>query len=294
MSTSRYGRLAVVPLLLLTSTACGPQAGAAGAGGSGTPEMSYSADTVVFRMGYVGGFTTPAMLAARLPVISVYGDGRVITEGPITMIYPGPALPNLQVGTVGADEVQNLVKLARDAGVGSVTDFGEPPVADVPSTRFTVLGPNGVEQTEVSALAQSADIPQSGLTADQLAAREKLRAFAESLTAESGPLAAAHPTTQPYAPTAVAAVAEPWVANTEAGGQPEVAWPGPTLPGAELNKDLGLGCVTATGDAAQQVLAAAANANTATPWTSDGKRWTLILRPLLPDETDCADLAANR
>ncbi|MEV6815691.1 hypothetical protein AB0M52_26735, partial [Micromonospora sp. NPDC051296] len=63
---------------------------------------------------------------------------------------------------------------------------------------------------------------------------------------------------------------------------------------SELGKDLGLGCVTVTGDAVPKLLAAAANASAATPWTSGGKRWTVTLRPLLPDETDCGDLANNR
>ncbi|TCB98459.1 hypothetical protein E0H26_08760 [Micromonospora zingiberis] len=298
MRTSRYGRLAVVPMLLLTSAACGQQAGATGAGDSGAPEKSYSADTVVFRMDHTGGFTTPAMLATRLPAISVYGDGRVITQGPVTMAYPGPALPNLQVGKISVGELENLIKTAREAGVGSVTDLGSPPVADVTSTRFTVFDGTKSEQLEVYALeVGTGDLgpgADQGVTAEQQAAREKLRAFAESLTGESGPLGTAHLDTQAYVPTAVAAVAEAYVANDETLKQAEVAWPGPALPGAELNKDLGLSCVTFTGEQAQQVLAAAGDANAATPWASEGKRWTVTLRPLLPDESDCGDLASRR
>ena len=297
MTTSRYGRLAVLPLLLLASAACGQQAGADGAGDSGVPEKSYSADTVVFRMDHVGGFTTPAMLATRLPAVSVYGDGRVITQGPVTLAYPGPALPNLQVGTISTAELENLIKAAREAGVGGVSDLGSPPVSDVPSTRFTVFDGTRTEQLEVYALEVGADPGAGagqGVTADQQAARDKLRAFAESLTAETGPLGKATTDTQAYAPTAVAAVAEDYVTNSEVGDQPEVAWPGPALPGAELSKDLGLSCVTATGDQAKQVLAAAASANAVTPWSSEGRQWTLHLRPLLPDEADCGDLASKR
>ncbi len=76
MSIRRSGRLAVVPLLLLTSAACGQQAGGTGSGEADSPERSYSADTVVFRMEHTGGFVTPAMLATRVPTVSVYGDGR--------------------------------------------------------------------------------------------------------------------------------------------------------------------------------------------------------------------------
>jgi hypothetical protein len=45
-----------------------------------------------------------------------------------------------------------------------------------------------------------------------------------------------------------------------------------------------------TGDEAKAVLAAAAKANSLTPWTSGGKTWRVGLRPLLPDEHTCADL----
>ncbi|MEU5552995.1 hypothetical protein ABZ738_24775 [Micromonospora sp. NPDC047793] len=292
MKIHRSGRLAVLPLLLLTSAACGQQ-GAGGAGDAGSPERSYSADSVVFRMDYVGGFVTPAMLATRLPAISVYGDGRVITEGPTTLQYPGPALPNLQVRTISADEVEKLVAQARAAGVGGVSDLGTPPVADAASTRFTLLGDKGVEESEVYALGEATGT-DSGLSAEQQSARDKLRAFAESLTDPSGPLGDTLEDTTAYAPTAVAAVAEPWVADSEAGEQPEVAWPGPALPGAALSKDLGLGCVTVTGDEVRTLLGAAASANMATPWTSDGKQWRVTLRPLLPDESDCGDLANRR
>jgi hypothetical protein len=49
--------------------------------------------------------------------------------------------------------------------------------------------------------------------------------------------------------------------------------------------------VTATGDQARALLDAARAGNAATPWTTaDGTRWSVLFRPLLPDETGCADL----
>ena len=35
----------------------------------------------------------------------------------------------------------------------------------------------------------------------------------------------------PYAPTAVAVIATPWVDPQDGVSQPEMAWPGPALPG---------------------------------------------------------------
>lgn len=299
MNNFRSAPLAVVPLLLLLTAACAQQGGDVDAGASGS-DASYPADAVVFRMEYVGGYVPPAVTATGLPAVSVYGDGRVITQGATTLVYPGPALPSLQLGRIGPDELTSLITQARAAGVGSDVDLGKPPVADAASTRFTVFGETGSETFEVYALAESAGV-QEGLTAEQRAARDALRTFAESLTSESGPLGAAAGTdVQQYVPTAVAAVAELWVARDQAGAgdqpdeQPEVAWPGPALPGDEIGKGLGLSCVAASGDAADKLLAVAARASSATPWTSGGQRWRITLRPLLPDETDCADLAADR
>ncbi|HET9140343.1 hypothetical protein, partial [Actinophytocola sp.] len=65
-------------------------------------------------------------------------------------------------------------------------------------------------------------------------------------------------------------------------------WPGPALPGESIGPETG--CVVATGDQARAVMAAARDASAATPWRSGGKTWTVALRPLLPDETGCADL----
>jgi hypothetical protein len=51
--------------------------------------------------------------------------------------------------------------------------------------------------------------------------------------------------------------------------------------------------MTATGAAADAVLAAARTASDITPWRDEqGRRWAVELRPLLPHERSCADLPA--
>ncbi len=278
--------------LLLLVTACGSQGEAANADDPGQPEGAHPPDAVVFQMTSVGGFAMPSALASRIPSISVYGDGRVISEGPTTLIYPGPALPNLQVHPIAPEDVSTLLESARAAGVDGAVDFGTPALADVPTTRFTVRGPNGTEQIDVPALTEAGG-DASGLTPDQRAARTQLRAFVTSLTSDSGPLAPTQgASAQPYVPTMLAGITEPYT-DPEGLGQPEVAWPGPTLPGEPLGTANGPGCVTVTGDALQTLLAAAAEATAAAPWTSDGKSWLVQLRPLLPNETSCGDLLSN-
>lgn len=278
--------LPVVAGLLLAATGCAKVDGAGDAGSSGPP----AADAAVLQVTYVGGFLPTGMLVTRLPLISVYGDGRVVTEGPQILIYPGPALPNVQVQKISIADVAQLVDRAAAAGVGSLPDLGQPPVADAPSTRFAVLTKGGLKVTEVYALAEATG---SGLTEEQLNGRAKLKELLGALTDLPKTLGSgAVSPSQPYQPMALAAVSRPWTADgSGTGDQPQVAWPGPALPGKPVGGGIELGCVTVPGDALSQVLAAAKKASTATPWTSGGTKWTVTFRPLLPDEAGCDDLA---
>jgi hypothetical protein len=276
-------RSALAVAVLLGLTACG-QGGATGMPQASNTFVPAPAQGLVLRVEYTGGFISPSVLISRLPLVSVYADGRVITEGPVAAVYPGPALPNVLVATIDQGAVQDLVDRALAAGVAETADLGTPPVADAPNTRFTLVTADGTYVREVSSLFET-PLEGSGLTADQESARAKLSDFLATLTDTAGGKA------QAYRPDAVAVVAAPWLDPEDGLQQPEVPWPGPALPGEPTGGPLDVGCVTATGDQAQQLLAAAGAANAATPWvTADGTRWTVAFRPLLPDETGCADL----
>jgi hypothetical protein len=288
------GPTVVVALLLLA--ACGGTGGTAGTGGAtgsepgdaGTPKP----DVVAIRVVHSGGFVPVTAIPSRLPLISVYGDGWVISEGPVPAIYPGPALPNIQRRQIPVQDVRTFVQKALDAGVGSGADLGRPTVTDMPDTVFTVTTDDGVKQLEVYALEMTEDGPNAGLTPEQRAARQKLTAFLaelQELQAAGG--------SEPYPATSVAAIATAYPEEnppTEPSPPPAVAWPGPALPGEKIGGSDQVGCVTVTGDEAKAVLAAAESAKSTTPWTSGGKTWSLQLRPLLPDESGCADLATQR
>jgi hypothetical protein len=249
------------------------------------------ADAIALRIDHTGGFVTPGDSVARLPIVTIYGDGRAIVQGPQPAIYPGPALPNLQVIKISSADVDKLVERATTAGVGTARDLGQPQIADAPSTRFTVATAGGPATTEVYALSEATD--SGGLTTEQAAARAKLRDLLNAVSDLHGTLGIPAGSEQQYQPVALAAVASPYVAPDPATigkGQPEVAWPGPALPGTPVGKGLDTGCVTVSGADTATVLAATDKANAATPWTSGGRKWTVIIRPLLPDEKDCDDL----
>lgn len=283
-----------VALLLLLTACAERETGAPPPGTSPSVAPPDDPDTLVLEVRQVGGYVTPEMLAARLPVVSVHADGRVLTEGPVIAIYPGPALPNVQVLRVDPADVQDLASRALAAGVGQGIDYGTPSITDVPSTRVTVATADGTEVTEVHALLEATlpgpggEEPLPGLTPEQVAARAELRAFLDELTSQ--PLDQQAPVEQ-YEPEVLAVVVRPWVDPQDELQHPELVWPGPPLPGEPLGGLPDLSCVTVSGDALAPVLDAARQANSATPWVGqDGERWSLTFRPLLPDETGCADL----
>ncbi|MEU4428555.1 hypothetical protein AB0F81_48725 [Actinoplanes sp. NPDC024001] len=284
---------AAIPVLLLGAcarpgTAAETSAGDGAAGGPALESASVPAgdpDRVALRVDYRGGFVPPDYLVGRLPMVTVYADGRVITDGPVPLIAPGPALPNLQVQRIEPGTVRKLAAEAVAAGVKDGADFGSPGVADVPSTRVTVDTGYGTETVEAIALRE-AQPDDPALTAEQKAARKKLAAFVDKLTGLST-------ATKPYEPDEVAAIASPYVKSDDGLGGAPVPWPGPALPGEALNPALDVHCLSVTGAQKDAVWAAAQKANQQTPWESGGKQWRVMFRPLLPDESGCAALQGS-
>ncbi|HLM05871.1 MAG TPA: hypothetical protein VK402_11870 [Blastococcus sp.] len=289
MTIPRAARSAAALALVLGLAACAEHTGRVAeppeAAPSSAAEPPAEPGALVLRVEYTGGFVPPSVLAGRLPIISVYADGRVLSEGPVAAIYPGPALPNVQVQQLDPAQVRDLADRAVAAGVTETGDLGSPPVADAPNTRFTLVTADGTTVREVYALWETPQGDVGGVTPDQAAARERLSDFLGTLTDAT----LADPQPVPYVPSSIAAVVSPWVDPDDGLTQAELRWPGPALPGEPAGP--GVGCVTADAEQTRALLAAAESANAATPWVApDGTRWSVVFRPLLPDETGCADL----
>ena len=88
----------------LTLAACG--------GGGDGAALPPDPDAPVIQVRSEGGFTTPEMNLGRGPSYTLLGDGRLIYEGPVIAIYPGPLLPNYQMTQLTEDLVDGL--LTRD------------------------------------------------------------------------------------------------------------------------------------------------------------------------------------
>ncbi|GIE86242.1 hypothetical protein [Actinoplanes regularis] len=280
---------AAVPLILMAGCA---QPGEAGSAADPIAESAPVQDsTVLVRISQEGGFVPAGYAYGRLPDVTVYADGRVISNGPVPAIAPGPALPNLQMIKITPERARKWADDAVAAGVKTGADLGLPGVADIPDTVITATSAGKTQMVRVMALHQA--LPNDPkLSAVQQSARKKLAAFADDLTAfaESG-----SPAPTAWQPASLAALAQPYVAADDGLKQVAQDWPGPALPGAELSTGAGLHCLAVSGAEKDAVLAAAAKANLRTPWKSGGKQWQVTFRPLLPDETGgCAALKGAR
>jgi hypothetical protein len=83
--------------------------------------------------------------------------------------------------------------------------------------------------------------------------------------------------------------------NAEGFDSEPVAWPGTTGPEQFGTPDniAGFRCGVVSGEEAQAWLAALSQANTLTRWSHGGHLYSVMPRPMLPDETlDCSQTAA--
>jgi hypothetical protein len=301
------GWTAIACVLVLAAGCAQRAAGAPGPTGAPPTHPPLAADGPVLQISHVGGFLPVGLLHGIGPVVTVYADGRVIEEGPSDSVRPGQAWPNYLERRISAAGVRTLVEKALADGVRDTTDLGRPGVADAATTRITVVTDSGTYVRDVYALAEGVagtvvtgggygpppTYRVQGLTPDQRAARTKLLDLVRALTdlESTLPAGTVGPAT-PYVPPAVAAIVTPAQPGPDDPPQQSRPWPGPALPGQALPGPSGVTCVTATGQVADAVRAAARSANQLTPWTTpDGTQWWVTFRPLLPGETGCADLA---
>jgi hypothetical protein len=292
----------VIPLLalLLLAAACGEKTDA-GAGGStgasrGTDAIEHPTgpDDLVLRVDVSGGFVPAEVSLKNVPGVSIFGDGRMIVTGPVIEIYPGPALPNLQVTRLTEDGVQAILAEARDAGLlEGDASYDYPCVADVPTTTFTVNAEGATHTTSAYALGFDAGTGATGGCGGMNVDTEA-RAALNDFSTKLGDVRSWLPTgsysdEEVYPPTELRIYTSGLRRDPELRQQP-VVWPIETplsafgAPDANLPD---LRCGTVTGDDLAAVLPLAEQANELTPWTSDGERFGLVFRPLLPDEHGC-------
>lgn len=241
------------------------------------------ANEVIVRIDQGGGFIGPTYAPTHLPVVSLMGDGSVITGGPQIELYPPPALPSIIVRTITEDGIQSILVAARDAGLfGADRTLTDDRVADAGTTVFTAVE-NGKRHT-ISAYALD-EAPES------TSERDALRRFRDDMSdlARWLPPGSVGDDRQ-YEATRMRIVVEAFDPASVDEGLTQVPkdWPlsGALATFGEAN-EAGYRCGAVGGEDLRRVLDAARTANTLTPWVSDAKKYRLSFRPLMADESDC-------
>jgi hypothetical protein len=223
-----------------------------------------------------GGFTHPLYQTFLSPALALYGDGRVIQ-------YDGKQQPNVPAAYVINRVDPALVATfvveteARDL-ITSNTNFGDPPVTDMPSTTVELHGASGLHRINVYAFGEGFD---DDLTRAQRRAREELAEVIDRAAALPGDAERS-----PYRPHRVR-VTE----LTYTGKGRGVKWPGPDparflVPAAR--RSIVLACGELAGQAAEKAYQAARN-NPDGVWTYASKPRVFAVVPILPSLAVCPE-----
>jgi hypothetical protein len=277
----------IVAFAVLLAASCSRSTGTGG-DGSGI-EHPTGANDLVLRVDTGGGFVAPSWALGQVPQFSLFGDGRLITQGPQIEIYPGPALPNLLVQTISKKGLQAILEAARKAGLtGPDANYEFPCITDAPTTTFTLVA--GGKTHVISAYALGAN--QGSCAGSNAEARSKLAAFQTKLGDLSSWLPKDSVGRQSsFRPSELRVYVQPYSGPPDPMlRQRSVDWPlsEPLASfGSSQTAFAPMRCGVVGGTDLSLLLPKAKRANELTPWRSGGRSYSLIFRPLLPDEHTC-------
>ena len=222
-----------------------------------------------------------------VPSFTLYGDGRIIVPGPVTMQYPGAALPNLQTTVVSEDVIQSMLAAAKEAGLfQNGVDYGHPGVTDVGTTTITVTAGGVTYTSQIYALGFE---DGGNMTMQQQQARAAISTLQTKLS-DPSTLTGEQPVWESYDFTALRVFSRALPAATDTTStdiQPNhLPWPLADLAtsGEEVANAQGLRKVVVSGDDLETLKPLLEQATEITLWGSGSLQYNLWLRPLLPDE----------
>jgi hypothetical protein len=212
------------------------------------------------------------------------------------MIYPGPALPGLFARNITEEGLQKVLAAAAEAGLlGADKQYSDGGmVADAATTTFILNAGGRVHTISAYALFEADDMRGPNLSDEDFEARKRLKAFLNAVTNLPELVGASELTSeQEYTPHAVRIFVSDQapVVDDSNPEQDEIAWPLET-PLGEFGEQIGSGdfalnCGVVEGAELDTLLPLLEKANTLTPWTSEKQSYTILVRPMLPDETGC-------
>ena len=287
----RLARPAALLAIAAVAVAC---VGSAGAAGSTPSPKPVDPDKVIFRVTWEGGFVTPEMLLGRLPAVAVYADGRVITQGPVLAIYPGPFMPNLQERTLSEAGLERLIELAREKDLLKDVHYDVHGIADAADTVLEINLDGERYRVSAYALGEAGLEPEIApaieLEPAEVAGRAALREFIDALMTipESDFVDQPHA----YEFEALRLYVKPAeiVENSEfPGEQPPIVWPLDDLAtsGTAIDNPSVDRCLVVEGDDLETVLPLLQGANQLSVFESEGEVYSLLPQPLYPGESGC-------
>jgi hypothetical protein len=281
------------PLLLVSAMLLAACAGP----GTSSPIEHPVGDGVVLRIATRGGFIGPNVTFTSFPAFSLQGDGRVIVPGAQPAIFPGPALPAVNVRRLSESGIQAVLEEVLKTGVFAASAEyrgAQSVVMDAPDTVFTLHADGRQVTVLVYGLGTlPADMSHTGISAEELATHAALLHLSERLATLDAWLPASaweDPAATPFQPAALRLL----VRNADADRpdssgipSPLVAWPtsdNPAAFGAPVSTLPGSRCGVVSGPDATVWYRALANANGLTRFTYAGHRYEVNARFMLPDE----------
>jgi len=281
--------LAACTVLALAASACADPTST----DPGTIDHPGEADEPILIVTTGGGLVPAQYLFTAMPSFALYGDGALVVPGAQMELYPGPALPPMVARTISEAGIQSILRAALEAGLdrdGDYSDLGNMGIMDAGTTRFALTVDGVTHVVTAYALGMEGE-QQAGQPDDVWEMRRSLARFQQEL----GSLATWLPADslgqeRSYEARAARLLIGPYAPDDELPQDPK-RWP---LPGglgafgepADMLGE-GWGCGVLEGDEWTAVHALAAESNRLTPWQSDGERYTITFRPLLPDESGC-------
>ena len=266
----RRKTLGLLTAAALAVSACG------GGGGSGA-EVPADPDAPVVQIRFEGGFLPVEISLGRGPRYTLLADGRLIREGPVIAIYPGPLLPNYLVSQINEDQMNTVLELVDKIGLpemeNEVEDSAASFIADASTEVVTYWDTAGQHTYSVYALGIEPDSSNPSTAAFT----ELLVVLNQLATGES----------VPYEPERAQVIAGFGFVDPDFSDVRD--WPldntdfshWETLPNQWMCTTYG-----------PEVLDAFADASQTTQWTHpdpmmDAPAFTLLVRPLHPGEPDC-------
>jgi hypothetical protein len=285
-----------VPIAIAVVTLLVSGCSSVGGSPSNDPISHPSGDGLVLRVETKGGLIPLQNVFTNVPSFTLLGDGRVFAPGAVDMIYPGPALLPLLERRLAETGIQAVLHAVASIGLFTASrDFNgaQNVVMDAPTTIFSLRADGREVRISVYGLG-NIDMahPPAGIGAAEVAAHRSLSSLAGKLTNLDPWIPAAtwtDPGWTPFQPEALRlmvrnADADPPDQSGIANGL--VAWPiaTPASTFGQPSPQAASRCGVVTGSDAAAWLAALTRANQLTRFVSEGHRFQVVPRPLLPDE----------